>query len=114
MRKFKEYKGLDLVGLSAAVLRAVRSGDWRGALILYFSDMLIELDRAECIRLHRGKTNHEYAWELNARADLRYYYCETMYLFEKVYFGDYPIDGSIFETVWKDRNAFRALLPRRS
>ncbi|HBT76418.1 MAG TPA: hypothetical protein DEB39_05715 [Planctomycetaceae bacterium] len=97
----------DYADLLAAANRAVDSGDWRNALILYFSFMLVELDRAESIRLHRGKTNHEYAWELHSRAGLRHYYCETMYLFEKVYFGEYPIDRELFETVWKERDAFR-------
>lgn len=96
--------------LLAAAERLYRAGDYRGALILYFSYMLIELDRGEHIRLHRGKTNHEYAWELSRVADLRHCYSETMHLFERVYFGEYPIDAEIFETVWSQRGLFQTLL----
>ena len=96
--------------LLAAAMRAHAAADWRGALILYFSYMLIELDRAGHIRLLRGKTNHEYAWELRNAAQLQWCYRATMTLFEKVYFGEYPIDEAIFETVWQDRERFHRLL----
>ena len=100
----------DLLG---AARRAMETGDYRAALIFYFSYQLVLLDMHGLIRMHKGKTNHEYARELRivwseyrqATKVLRYYE-EAMVLFESVYYGDHSISRLQFLGLWEERQSF--------
>ncbi|MCL2118770.1 MAG: hypothetical protein FWH27_10130 [Planctomycetaceae bacterium] len=93
----------DLIG---AAKRAFEAGEYRTALIYYFSHQLVWLDTHELIRMHRGKTNHEYAREMKQAVEVPGYYEESMSLFESVYYGDHPITRSQFLGIWEDRQKF--------
>jgi hypothetical protein len=93
----------DLIG---AAKRAFEAGEYRTALIYYFSHQLVWLDTHELIRMHRGKTNHEYARELKQASEVLGYYEESMSLFESVYYGDHPITRLQFLGIWEDRHKF--------
>ena len=93
----------DLIG---AARRAMESGDYRAALIYYFSHQLVWLDMHALIRMHKGKTNHEYARELKQATEVLRYYEEAMVLFESVYYGDHSISRLQFLGLWEDRQNF--------
>lgn len=93
----------DLIG---AATRAFEAGQYRNALIYYFSHQLVWLDLHQLIRMHKGKTNHEYARELRQATELLTYYEKSMSLFESVYYGDHPITRMLFLGIWEHRHAF--------
>ena len=94
----------DLVG---AARRAFEAGDYRKALVYYFSHQLVWLDTHELIRMHRGKTNHEYGRELSGAKEVRPYYEQAMSLFESVYYGEHPITRPMFLAIWEQRDHFK-------
>ena len=93
----------DLIG---AAKRAFESGQYRLALIFYFSHQLVWLDMHQLIRMHKGKTNHEYARELKQAVEVLAHYEKSMSLFEAVYYGDHPITRLQFLALWEYRNDF--------
>ena len=93
----------DLVG---AARRAFEAGEYRTALIYYFSYQLVWIDTHELIRMYKGKTNHEYARELKLATEVLGYYEESMSLFESVYYGNHPITRLRFLGIWEDRQKF--------
>jgi len=93
----------DLIG---AARRAFEAGQYRNALIYYFSHQLVWLDMHQLIRMHKGKTNHEYARELKNATEVLSYYEKSMMLFESVYYGDHQITRLLFLDIWERRNEF--------
>ena len=93
----------DLLG---AAKRAMESGEYRAALIYYFSHQLVWLDMHGLIRMHKGKTNHEYAREMKQATEVLGYYEASMSLFESVYYGNHPISRLQFLGVWENRHEF--------
>ncbi len=94
----------------AAARRAYEEGDFSTAIVYLFSHQLIELDRHQCIRLAKGKTNRQYLRELAQRADLRMLLSETMVRFERVFFGDQRLDQAAFEDCWRQLPQFQQLV----
>lgn len=56
--------------LKGAALEAYNAGDFRGAIIFYFSWILVEADKRELIWLDKGKTNLEYWRELDRNPEV--------------------------------------------
>lgn len=98
--------------LFGAARRAFESGNFRAAIIYYFSFLLWELDKHGQIRLHHGKTNHEYSGELARVTELRQIYDQTMLLFEKTYFGDHTIFRADFDPIWANHSYFDSLIAK--
>ncbi|MBR4753230.1 MAG: hypothetical protein IK077_15895 [Thermoguttaceae bacterium] len=94
--------------LSAEKARA--DGDYRQALVFYFSYLLVEMDKREFVLLAKGKTNLEYWRELADFTELRTIYRATMNEFERVYFGGASISREEFERVWSRRPRFEDLM----
>ncbi len=97
----------DLLG---AARRHFDAGNYSEAIIYLFSHELVELDRSECIRLTKGKTNRQYLRELSSRADLRSVVAATMDRFEAVFFGAHVLDRAGFEACWQELPRFERLL----
>ncbi len=97
----------DLLG---AARKHFEAGNYSEAIIYLFSHELVELDRAQCIRLAKGKTNRQYLRELGSRADLHGLLAETMERFELVFFGAHPLEQSDFEACWRRLSQFQQLL----
>ncbi|MCA9270682.1 MAG: hypothetical protein KDA41_19505 [Planctomycetales bacterium] len=77
--------------------RQYQLGDYREAIIYYYSHLLIELDKAQRIRLLRGKTNRQYLGELRDDPQLKDLVGQTMIAFEDVFFGDVELSRERFE-----------------
>lgn len=97
-----------------AETRRLRSkGDYAGAIVYLFGHQLIELDRRHLLRLVKGKTNRQYLRELRASGGgqrLAEILQETVYLFERSFFGANPPSEQEFEQVWSSMQEFDTLL----
>ncbi|MDO4586678.1 MAG: DUF4129 domain-containing protein [Planctomycetia bacterium] len=89
---------------------AIDRNDFKKAIIFYFSYLLVKLDEYHYIRLHRGKTNFDYALEISAQTGLADIYCQVSDLFDKTYYGAFSISQSDFKQIWQLRDLFQELL----
>lgn len=96
--------------LLAAAQDAFDRGDYRYALIFYFSYLLVEMDKRNFILLEKGKTNLVYWRELTEFPELRSIYRLTMKDFERVYFGGVSISREEFDAVWALHDRFLELM----
>ena len=96
--------------LLAAAQDAFARGDYRYALIFYFSYLLVEMDKRNFILLEKGKTNLVYWRELTEFPELRSIYRLTMKDFERVYFGGVSISREEFDAVWALHDRFLELM----
>ena len=85
-------------------------GNYGEAIIYLFSHELVELDRANLIRLAQGKTNRQYLREARTHEPLRAILEHTMVTFEGVFFGRQPLDRAGFESCWRQLAEFDALV----
>ncbi len=85
-------------------------GNYGEAIIYLFSHELVELDRANLIRLAQGKTNRQYLREVRTHEPLRDILEHTMVTFEGVFFGRQPLDRAGFESCWRQLAEFDALV----
>ena len=93
----------------AEARRYYKQGDYREAIIYLFSYELVQLDKNQLIRLAKGKTNRQYLREVGRRITLRRLLEHTMVVFEDVFFGNYAIDRTRFESCWLQLGEFEAL-----
>lgn len=87
-------------------------GNYDEATIFLYGYMLLALDRAGKIVLHRGKTNRMYWHELHSEPQLREFLVPAMLAFEDVFFGRHSIQPARFLKIWGQlENFHRALAP---
>lgn len=86
--------------------RQYEAGNYNEAIIYLYSYLLVELDKAQRIRLLRGKTNRQYLWEIRETPPLRELVEQTMIAFEDVFFGDHDLDRGRFETCYHRLDEF--------
>ena len=91
---------------------AYQSGDFRRALILLFSHVLVTLDQVKLIRLEKGKTNRQYLRQLSDHPLLVGYYGDVMVPFEQTFFGDYPVTKEVFDQCWQGLDDFQSTVER--
>jgi len=96
--------------LLAEARRHYAAGHFAEAVIYLFSYQLVELDKAQWIRLARGKTNRQYLRELHAHGDIRRLLAQTMQAFEDVFFGRHALDRHRFESCWSRLGEFQQLV----
>ncbi|MGN0930443.1 MAG: hypothetical protein ACI4NP_01855 [Thermoguttaceae bacterium] len=96
--------------LKGAALEAYNSGDFRSAIIFYFSWILVEADKRELIWLDKGKTNLEYWRELDRNPEVQRIYRVIMNEFELVYYGGRSISRRTFEDLWENQTPFEELM----
>jgi hypothetical protein len=101
--------------LLAEARRLYEQGDFRQAIIYYFSYLLVELDRRQVIRLTRGKTNRQYLREVRRqKQDVAGLVEDTMVAFEDVFFGDHALERERFESCWSGLDDFQKSLQPQS
>jgi hypothetical protein len=86
--------------LLAEARRHYERGDYGEAIVYFYSYQLVELDKAQMIRLARGKTNRQYVREARAASGVGELLRQTMTLFEEAFFGHHAIDKTQFEACW--------------
>jgi hypothetical protein len=97
----------DLLG---GARRAYEAGDLRQAVILFYSHLLVSLDRHHVIRLTRGKTNRQYLREMAGRHRLYGLMEQAMVLFEDTFFGGHAVEPPRFEACWRRQAEFDRLV----
>lgn len=88
------------------------NGDYDRAIVFLYSYQLLALDRAQWIRLIKGKTNRQYLRELVGNDRLADILRRTMHLFEDVYFGHHSLERQQFESTWNEVDMFHHLVTR--
>ena len=87
-------------------------GKYEEAMLFLYGYMLLALDRAGKISLHRGKTNRMYLHELHRERQLHNYLVPAMLAFEDVFFGRHRLQPERFQKIWAQLDDFhRALAP---
>jgi len=87
---------------------ASAAGDYRRAITLLFSHVLVTLDQKGLIRLRKGKTNRQYLNELFPHQSLANYFEHVMVPFEATFFGDHELSQRDFEACWNQVDSFEA------
>lgn len=90
--------------------RYYRQENYSEAIIYLYSYLLVALDRAQIIRLAKGKTNRQYLRELGRRQRLREMLELVMVAFEDVFFGNHPLSRQRFEWCWSLLDEFHSLV----
>lgn len=96
---FAEIEDLQEVDFDGLVQEATAAGDFRRAVRLLYLKTLKALAARALIAWQPEKTNHEYLRELEERpqADLAASFSRLTYLFEYIWYGDFPVDARAFE-----------------
>lgn len=89
-----------------AARRMATAGDYDGAVLFLYGYMLLALDRAGQIVLHRGKTNRMYMFELSGQRMLRDLLQPAMLSFEDVFFGRHATSRERFTELWNNLDRF--------
>lgn len=101
----------NLSDLLGEARRQYERGNYNEAIIYLYSYLLVELDKAQRIRLLRGKTNRQYLRELrDAPPSLSTLVEHTMVAFEDVFFGDRELQRGRFEACYNQLNEFQSHL----
>lgn len=97
----------DLLG---ELRRQYELGNYNEATIYLYSYLLVELDKANRIRLVRGKTNRQYLGELRESPALVDLVGQTMIAFEDAFFGNRTLTRERFEACYQRLEQFHAEL----
>lgn len=89
--------------------RQYQAGNYDLAIIYLFSYELMRLDKAQVIRLTKGKTNRQYVREARSRPELAAILKNTMLAFEDVFFGHHSLERERFEECWREVETFQRL-----
>lgn len=75
------------------------------AIIFYYSWQLVQLNQRQLIEVQKGKTNRQYAREVQANVPvLLDLFRKSTRLFEDAFFGDLPVSQQDFQEVWDQRD----------
>ncbi len=83
-----------------------QQGKFGEAIVYLFSHRLLQLDRAGCIRLTKGKTNRQYLTEIDDFKELQKILGQTIVPFEDVFFGKHSLTKERFERCWSSNDQF--------
>lgn len=91
------------VNLRNESVRLMGQQEYDQAVILLYAHQLLLLDRAQLLRLHRGKTNRRYVRETRSIDRESSERLEaTVQAFERSYFGRHSISADEFTRLWAD------------
>jgi hypothetical protein len=93
--------------------RLYQAGQYSEAIVYLFSHQLVELDKAHCIRLAKGKTNRQYLHETRSRPLIHSILDATMVAFEDAFFGNKKLSRETFERCWNRLNEFELEVERQ-
>lgn len=95
--------------LLTQVQQHLAAGRFEDAMIYLFSYQLITLDKAQRLRLEKGKTNRQYLRELGGSGELLAIVGESTRAFEDVFFGRHNMPRDRFERIWARLSRFQEL-----
>ena len=98
----------NLSDLLGEAQRHYEQGNYNEAIIYLYSYFLVELDKAQHIRLLRGKTNRQYLREMyDVPPTMSDLVERTMVAFEDVFFGDHNLERARFESCYRNLDEFQ-------
>jgi hypothetical protein len=100
------------MNFDALIAEAVAAGQYRRAVRLLYLKGLKALTDGGAIDWRKGKTNRDYLHELR-ESPLRAPFADATLLFEYVWYGDMPIDESVFRSVRENLEGFITTIGRR-
>lgn len=80
--------------------KAISENNYRLATRYYYLALLKKLSDKKSIAYHKDKTNTEYLFEIENK-DIRNQFSEASYIYNYVWYGEFPIDSVSFNTVEK-------------
>jgi hypothetical protein len=92
--------------------RQYEQGNYGEAMVYLYSHLLVTLDRAQLIRLTKGKTNRQYLRELAGAKSLATILAGAMVAFEDFFFGKHDLERERFEQSWRRLDEFTRLVER--
>ncbi len=78
--------------------RAKKNGDFRLATRYYYLLLLKNMSKKNLIDYHKDKTNSQYIFELK-NAETRKQFSYLLYIYDYVWYGEFPVDVVKFETI---------------
>jgi hypothetical protein len=81
-------------------------------MVYLYSHLLVTLDRAQLIRLTKGKTNRQYLREMAGAKSLAAILTGAMVAFEDFFFGKHDLERERFEQSWQRLDEFTRLVER--
>lgn len=94
----EEVDLIDRTGYEKALQNAIAAKNFRLATRFYYLILLQRLNEKELIQYHKDKTNSQYLFELS-QASQRKHFTYLVYLYDYVWYGEFPINEVEFEQV---------------
>ncbi len=105
-----ESENIHAIAFDEEIAAALEKQQYRLAVRLYYLRLLKHLTDADLIDWKPDKTNHVYANELR-NAALRPGFEALTNAFERVWYGDFPLEKDQFETIRLRFDAFHKTIP---
>lgn len=97
MTDLSDGEDINQMDFDDPIQEAINQGQFRRATRLLYLRSLKQLQNRSLIEWKREKTNHQYLRELN-RPDLQPLFREITFLFEYIWYGEFPVDRNHFNT----------------
>jgi hypothetical protein len=96
-----EHENIHEIDFTKEIQEALKQGDYRKAVRLYYLLSLKLLSDKKLIDWQSHKTNREYIRELRA-TELRMKLEEVTFMFELVWYGEVEMDQTVFDEIFKE------------
>lgn len=107
---FEEDKEIDDLDFEKLLKKALNNSNYRLATRYYYLLLLKNLSSKKHIKYHKDKTNSEYLFEIE-NTTLRKEFSYLSYVYNHVWYGDFPIDKNDFNAIeYKYKTFFNSLL----
>lgn len=107
-----EIEDIRNVEFDDAVQKAINEKRYRVAVRLLYLRSLRQLQDRAMINWRREKTNREYLYELSDQR-LRPIFSDLTFIFEYIWYGEFPVDQAHFETALTSFRQFDQVLVQR-
>ena len=108
--KYSEInEGISEINFDILISFAIQNKDYKLAVRYLFLKSLQLLSKKEIIELRENKTNHQYLSEIKD-SHLLAAFRKTIYRFELVWYGDFPVDENVFQSSQKEFSELFGLL----
>ncbi|MDO6596645.1 DUF4129 domain-containing protein [Oceanihabitans sp. 2_MG-2023] len=95
-----EEENIHEADFSKLLEKAILNSDFRLATRYYYLSLLKRLTDNNAIDYHKDKTNTEYVFEIENK-QIRKQFADVSYIYNYVWYGEFPIDALTFKTVEK-------------
>ena len=101
----EDHENIDETDFDKLLNNAIQNGNYRLATRYYYLSSLKKLSQKELITYDKDKTNTEYQFELKNK-DLRMKFSYLAYIYDYVWYGEFPVDKSKFTLIESKYKSF--------